>query len=595
MAADLGAWAVGMVFYPDSPRRCSEQEAALIGAALKRRCEIAGVFVNATIDYVVEAAENYGLTLIQLHGDEGPAYCSEVARRSGAKVIKASPIRTRSDITDLIAHNVDYYLFDGYSGGFYGGTGQTFDWQLLSDSAQSTPFILSGGLTPENVAEGIKAVRPFAVDVASGVEAYAGKKDSDKLEAFFAAARSVDKDEIEDAQKQQPQAGGDQPEQRFGRYGGRYVPETLMPALAELTEAYASLGEDRDFQARLQMLLRDYCGRPTPLYLAQRLSEKVGYKVYLKREDLLHTGAHKINNALAQALLAQKMGKRRIIAETGAGQHGVAVATVSALLDLECVVYMGTEDIRRQQPNVERMELLGAKVVAVEAGARTLKEAVSEAIRDWVTNVAESHYIIGSVVGPAPFPAMVRDFQAVIGGEARAQMLDVEGALPQQVIACVGGGSNSIGIFKAFLEDAAVELIGVEAGGEGIDSGRHGAALLAGSDGVLHGSYSRVMQDSEGQIVEAHSVSAGLDYPGTGPQHAHLRESGRVFYQAVNDSEAIAAFKQLSLLEGIIPALESAHAIAWLLASDKKCELALLCLSGRGDKDMAEVAAYEAK
>jgi tryptophan synthase beta chain len=380
-------------------------------------------------------------------------------------------------------------------------------------------------------------------------------------------------------------------EHRFGPYGGQYVPETLMPALIELEQAWVSARADPAFQARLALLLETYVGRPSPLYLAERLSEVVGHPVFLKREDLNHTGAHKINNALGQALLAQRMGKRRIIAETGAGQHGVASATACALLDLECVVYMGTEDMRRQRPNVERMRLLGASVVGVQAGARTLKEAVSEAIRDWVTNVDGSHYIIGSCVGPAPYPALVRDLQRIIGDEARRQILQRAGRLPQRVIACVGGGSNSIGMFAGFLDDPGVELIGVEAAGDGLDTGRHGAPLTAGGRaGVLHGSYSAVMQDEDGQILEAHSISAGLDYPGSGPEHAWLRDQGRARYEAVTDTAALDAFQQLARLEGIIPALESSHAIAWTLANPVG-ELDVLCLSGRGDKDLAEVLA----
>ncbi len=378
------------------------------------------------------------------------------------------------------------------------------------------------------------------------------------------------------------------PERRFGPYGGRYVPETLVPALDELEQAWADARADEGFQSRLAALLRDYAGRPTPLYRAERLSDEIGHGVYLKREDLLHTGAHKLNNALGQALLAQRMGKQRVIAETGAGQHGVATATACALLGIECVVYMGTEDMRRQKPNVERMGLLGAEVAPVEAGARTLKEAVSEAIRDWVTNVETTHYVIGSAVGPAPYPALVRDLQRVIGDEARAQVLEAEGRLPQRVIACVGGGSNSIGTYVAFLGDADVELVGVEAGGEGLD-GRHGASLAAGSTGVLHGSLSSVLEDDDGQILEAHSVSAGLDYPGSGPQLAALRDEGRVAFHAVTDVEALAAFRSFTRLEGIIPALEAAHALAWLLANPGGGELDLLTLSGRGDKDLAEV------
>jgi tryptophan synthase beta chain len=378
-------------------------------------------------------------------------------------------------------------------------------------------------------------------------------------------------------------------EHRFGSYGGQYVPETLMPALAELEAAWAEARADPGFRSELDALLRDYVGRPSPLYLAGRLSESAGHPVYLKREDLNHTGAHKVNNALGQALLARRMGKRRIIAETGAGQHGVAAATVCALLDLECVVYMGTEDMRRQKPNVERMELLGARVEPVDAGTRTLKEAVSATIRDWVTNVSGTHYIIGSCVGPAPYPALVRDLQRVIGDEARSQVLEQAGRLPQRVIACVGGGSNAIGMFTPFVEEPEVELIGVEAAGEGLDTGRHGAPLTAaGIPGVLHGAYSAIMQDEDGQILEAHSISAGLDYPGSGPEHAWLRDTGRARYVAVTDADALQGFARLAALEGIIPALESAHAIAWLLASDRPSELDLVCLSGRGDKDLEE-------
>jgi tryptophan synthase beta chain len=390
-------------------------------------------------------------------------------------------------------------------------------------------------------------------------------------------------------------------EERFGAYGGRFVPEVLIAALDELTAAWSEAREDSAFAADLDRLLRDFVGRPTPLYLAERLSERVGRRVYLKREDLAHTGAHKINNAVGQALLARRMGKTRVIAETGAGQHGVAAATACALLGLECVVYMGTEDMRRQAPNVDRMRLLGAAVAPVEAGARTLKEAVSAAIRDWVENVADTHYVIGSAVGPAPYPALVRDLQRVIGDEAREQALAAEGTLPERVIACVGGGSNAIGSFYAFLDDP-VELIGVEAGGEGLDTGRHGASLVAGGTGVLHGAFSAVLADAEGQILEAHSVSAGLDYPGVGPEHAYLRDTGRARYVAVTDSDALYAFRELARLEGIVPALEPAHAIAWLLrnpqpttdpagadaGAQQPAGFDLLTLSGRGDKDMAE-------
>ena len=381
---------------------------------------------------------------------------------------------------------------------------------------------------------------------------------------------------------------------RFGPYGGRYVPETLMHALEELAQVYDAARADPRFWTELDGLLKDYVGRPTPLTEVPRLSAEVKARVVLKREDLNHTGAHKINNTLGQVLLARRMGKRRIIAETGAGQHGVATATVCARFGLECVVFMGEEDMRRQRLNVYRMELMGAKVVPVTSGTRTLKDATNEALRDWVTNVTTTHYIIGSVVGPDPFPRLVRDFQSVIGREARAQVLErTGGRLPRTVVACVGGGSNAIGIFAAFLEDAGVELVGVEAAGDGIATGRHAATLSAGRPGVFHGSMSYLLQDKAGQVEPAHSVSAGLDYPGVGPEHAFLKDAGRVLYEAVTDRAALDAFAALSRLEGILPALESAHAVAWVLANKGRWaadDVILVNLSGRGDKDVALVA-----
>ncbi len=380
-------------------------------------------------------------------------------------------------------------------------------------------------------------------------------------------------------------------EARFGPYGGQYVPETLMPALTELERGWTEAWADAGFRAELAGLLRDYVGRPSPLYLAPRLSEVAGREIYLKREDLNHTGAHKINNALGQALLAKRMGKPRVIAETGAGSHGTATATACALLDLECVVYMGEVDVERQAPNVQRMKLLGATVVPVSAGTRTLKEATSEAIRDWVTNVATTHYVLGTVAGPAPYPSLVRELQRIIGDEARAQLLERTSRLPDRVVACVGGGSNAMGIFTAFVGDEDVALVGVEAGGEGLD-GRHGAPLTAGGrPGVLHGTLSALMQDEDGQVVEAHSVSAGLDYPGVGPEHAWLRDKGRASYVAVTDQQALDAFVEVTRLEGIIPALETAHALYHVLHDPSESTLDLVCLSGRGDKDLTQVLA----
>jgi len=378
----------------------------------------------------------------------------------------------------------------------------------------------------------------------------------------------------------------------FGPYGGRFVPEMLISALDELVEESAKILADPAYQKELDDLLRDYAGRPTPLTLAARLTEQVGgAKIYLKREDLAHTGAHKINNVLGQALLAKYMGKTRVIAETGAGQHGVASATASALLGLECEVYMGAEDVRRQALNVFRMELLGAKCVPVESGSRTLKDAINEAMRDWVTNVEHTYYLIGSVMGPHPYPVMVRDFQRVIGVEARDQMHRAEGRLPDAAVACVGGGSNAIGLFHPFVEDDSVRLVGVEPGGEGLQ-GKHGATINAGVPGIFHGKRTLVLSDDDGQIMEAHSVSAGLDYPGVGPEHAYLKEIGRAEYDVITNDEALEAFQVLSRTEGIIPALESSHAIAHGMKLAKqmgKDEIVLINLSGRGDKDVDEV------
>lgn len=388
---------------------------------------------------------------------------------------------------------------------------------------------------------------------------------------------------------------------RFGRFGGKYVPETLMPALSELEAAFQKYCADADFQNELQQLLKDYVGRPTPLYFAERLTahyarpDGSGAQIYLKREDLNHTGAHKINNALAQVLLAKRMGKKRIIAETGAGQHGVATATVCARFGLECIIYMGVHDMERQALNVFRMRLMGAEVRPVSAGTGTLKDATSEAIRDWVTNVETTHYILGSVAGPHPYPMLVRDFQAIIGQETRAQAVEKWGVLPDILLACVGGGSNAMGLFYDFVKEPNVRLIGIEAAGEGVETGKHAATLTKGQIGVLHGAMSYLLQDEEGQVIEPHSISAGLDYPGVGPEHSYLKDSGRAEYYSVTDKEALEAFQRISRLEGIIPALETAHAIAFL---DKLCpqlsgnpRIVINC-SGRGDKDVQTVAKF---
>jgi tryptophan synthase beta chain len=387
---------------------------------------------------------------------------------------------------------------------------------------------------------------------------------------------------------EQPQQG------HFGQHGGRFVAETLMHALDELAELYDSAIVDPEFQRELQLDMATYVGRPSPLYFAERLTAEFGgAQIYLKREDLNHTGAHKVNNTIGQALLAKRMGKPRVIAETGAGQHGVATATVAARLGLECQVYMGAEDVKRQSPNVYRMKLLGAEVIPVTSGSRTLKDAMNEALRDWVTNVDNTHYIIGTVAGPDPFPRMVRDFQSVIGREARSQCLEQFGRLPDTLVACVGGGSNAIGLFYPFIDDSSVRMVGVEAAGRGLDSGAHAAPLNAGEVGVLHGNRTYLMQSDDGQIMETHSISAGLDYPGVGPEHSHLLDIGRAEYAAATDDEAMAAFRQLNRMEGILPALESSHALAWVAANagamDSR-DIVVVNLSGRGDKDILTVA-----
>ncbi|MCT2538190.1 tryptophan synthase subunit beta [Aquibacillus koreensis] len=387
---------------------------------------------------------------------------------------------------------------------------------------------------------------------------------------------------------QQPNKQG-----HFGSFGGRFVPETLMPAVLELEQAYKEAIEDPAFNEELDYYLKQYVGRETPLYYAERFSKKLGGpKIYLKREDLNHTGAHKINNAIGQALLTLRMGKKKVVAETGAGQHGVATATVCALLGLECVIFMGKEDIRRQKLNVFRMELLGARVESVDQGSGTLKDAVNEALRYWVSNVEDTHYIIGSVVGPHPFPQIVRDFQACIGSETKKQILEQEGKLPEAVVACIGGGSNSMGMFYPFVDDKEVKLYGVEAGGAGVETGKHAVTLNHGTKGILHGTMTYLLQDENGQIQEAHSISAGLDYPGVGPEHSHFKEIDRVIYDSITDEEALEGLQALSKTEGIIPALESAHAIAYatkLAKQMKEDEIMVICLSGRGDKDVETV------
>jgi tryptophan synthase beta subunit len=573
-AVEAGADAIGLNFVPGTPRALDDRTAKGIADAVRGRAVRVGVFRDAPLERVRGAVDSIGLDLVQLHGDESPAY----ARELGVPVLKALPADAALDSRSAEFPDDVELLLDHPAGG---GSGTPWDFTLARRlTAAGRRVWIAGGLSPENVAEAVRTARPHGVDASSSLESEPGRKDPKRVRAFIAAARGAV------AASGRPDASG-----YFGRFGGRYVPEILVPALEELTEAYDVLREDPGFWEELRGERADYAGRPTPLYFAERLSRELGVRVYLKREDLAHTGAHKINNAIGQLLIAQRMGKRRVIAETGAGQHGVAAATACARYGLECEVYMGEEDMRRQALNVFRMELLGAAVTPVVSGSRTLKDAMNEALRDWATNVRSTYYLIGSTAGPHPYPLLVRDLQAVIGQEAREQILEAEGRLPDLLIACIGGGSNALGLFHPFYGDRDVAMLGVEAGGAGVEVGPHGAPLCAGSPGALHGSFSYVLQDDAGQIFEAHSISAGLDYPGVGPEHAFYRDSGRAEYVPATDEEALDAFVFLSRVEGIIPAFETAHAIAALrkrAVGLRPDSVVVVNLSGRGDKDVSE-------
>jgi tryptophan synthase beta chain/phosphoribosylanthranilate isomerase len=573
-AVEAGADAVGLNFVPETPRALDERTAREISAAVAGRAVRVGVFQDAPLERVREVLDAVELDVVQLHGHEPPDYVSALE----CPVAKTLPADRDLGERAAAYPGVDL-LIDHPSGG---GSGREWDFGLARGLVASGRRVwIAGGLSPENVAAAVHRAHPHGVDACSALESAPGRKDLERVRAFVRAARGTARSGT------RPDSAG-----YFGQFGGRYVPEILLPALEGLTEAYDALRDDPDFHEELRRERSAYAGRPTPLYLAERLSADLGLRVYLKREDLAHTGAHKINNAIGQALIARRMGKSRVIAETGAGQHGVATATACARYGLECEVYMGEADIKRQALNVFRMELLGAKVIPVASGSRTLKDAMNEALRDWATNVRNTYYLIGSTAGPHPYPLLVRDLQAVIGEEARAQILAAEGRLPDLVIACVGGGSNALGLFHPFYDDAEVRMVGVEAGGaRGIEHGPHGAPLSAGTPGVLHGSFSYLLQDDAGQVFEAHSISAGLDYPGVGPEHAFYKESGRAEYLPARDEEALESFVYLSRLEGIIPALETAHAIAELRRRAPELDrdsLVIVNLSGRGDKDVTQ-------
>jgi tryptophan synthase beta subunit len=597
LASLYGANMLGLMFAPSS-RQISLSDAIAIRRSLETspsRPLIVGVFVNERIERVIQIAREVGLDIVQLSGEETPDEVAECSLSFPVvKVLRFPPgtppadaLRVISGYRALVGPDRLRFALDTYSAGAYGGTGRTSDWTLMRELARHEQIILAGGLNPDNVSSAISQVQPWGVDVSSGVE-LDGSKDPYRILSFLRNARSST------TQASKPSYNLPDAHGRFGDFGGQYAPEVLMPALRQLEIAYREAKADPAFIARLRQLEAGYVGRPTPLYFAAGLTAACGgARIYLKREDLAHTGAHKINNALGQGLLAVRMGKHRIIAETGAGQHGVAAATVCAMLGLECIVYMGEVDIERQALNVYKMRLLGAEVRPVSSGSRTLKDAINEAVRDWVTNVDTTHYLIGSAVGMHPYPTIVRDFQSVIGIESRQQSLDQLNALPDYVIACVGGGSNSIGIFHPFIDDTSVKLIGVEAAGSGIETGKHAATLSMGTVGVLHGSRSYMLQNADGQVIETHSISAGLDYPGVGPEHSHLKETGRATYVSVTDAQALEAFHQLCRTEGIIPALESSHALyhaAQLAKTLPQDTIILVNLSGRGDKDIHTVA-----
>ncbi len=569
-AAAAGVTHVDFVLVPGSARAVSLAEAAVLAAAAPPGVKTVCVLRNPSPAEVAEVISAVKPDVVQLHGDESPALARSI---TGAEVWKAVVLRTLADVERAADFPAAVLVADSGEG----GSGVCGDWRLVTALARRRAVLVAGGITPENAVRALRVTGAAGVDTSGGVEEKRRCKSRVKIDDLARRIRSMDT--------------------HYGPYGGQYIAETLMPALLELETEYLQARSDPVFQAELHQLLRDYVGRESPLYLARRLTAHCGgAQIYLKREDLNHTGAHKINNTLGQALLARRMGKRRIIAETGAGMHGVASATVAALFGLECEVFMGAVDIARQAPNVERMKTLGAKVRAVTDGSATLKDAMNEAIREWTACSEDTFYMIGTCAGPHPYPMLVKDFQSVIGREARRQCLTQAGKLPREVIACVGGGSNAIGIFAGFQDDAEVVLTGVEAGGYGLATGRHAASINGGKVGILHGAKTYLLQDENGQVQETHSVSAGLDYPGVGPEHCLLADLGRATYQVVNDDEAVAAFETLSRLEGIIPALESSHAVAQAMHAARRYaaeDAIVVNLSGRGDKDMDNIRQYK--
>ncbi|PWH81777.1 tryptophan synthase subunit beta [Algibacter marinivivus] len=591
---------LGFIFYEKSARNFDTESIPELPKSIKKT----GVFVDADIDIVIKLVNKHNLQAVQLHGKESPEYCDDLKNRHAElvsashnlEIIKVFSIKDEFDFSILkpYENTCNYFLFDT-KGKHPGGNGYTFNWNVLNNYPSTKPFFLSGGLGLNEVEKINQFVNSkaskycYALDVNSKFEIEPGLKDIEDLKTFKKNLSSILDNNKEIVMNYNVDEKG-----YYGEFGGAFIPEMLYPNVEELRQNYLKVMAEPEFKKEFDQLLKDYVGRPSPLYFAKRLSEKYNTKIYLKREDLNHTGAHKINNTIGQILMAKRLGKTRIIAETGAGQHGVATATVCALMGLECIVYMGEIDIARQAPNVARMKMLGATVVPALSGSRTLKDATNEAIRDWINNPVNTHYIIGSAIGPHPYPDMVTRFQAVISEEIKWQLKEQEGRKnPDYVVACIGGGSNAAGTYYHYLHEPDVGIIAVEAAGLGIDSGESAATSVLGKEGIIHGCKTLLMQTKDGQITEPYSISAGLDYPGVGPMHAHLSKTGRAEFMSITDSDAMEAGLELSKLEGIIPAIETSHALAIFGQREfKEDDVVVVSLSGRGDKDLENYIDY---
>jgi len=575
---------LGFIFYEQSARHFDAHRIPEISNTIKKT----GVFVDADLDFVIKKISKHNLKAVQLHGNEAPEYCKQL-RGKNIEIIKVFSIKNEFDFSILKSYDdiVNYFLFDT-KGKLPGGNGYVFDWTILNNYPSTTPFFLSGGIGLSQIDDINKFQKSeaskycYALDVNSKFEIEPGLKNIEDLKKFKnnLTSKIMNYNVNEKGY--------------YGEFGGAFIPEMLYPNVEELRQNYLKIMAEPDFKKEFNQLLKDYVGRPSPLYFAKRLSEKYNTKIYLKREDLNHTGAHKINNTIGQILMAQRLGKTRIIAETGAGQHGVATATVCALMGLECIVYMGEIDIARQAPNVARMKMLGARVVPALSGSRTLKDATNEAIRDWINNPVDTHYIIGSAIGPHPYPDMVTRFQAIVSEEIKWQLKEHEGREnPDYVVACIGGGSNAAGTYYHYLHEPDVGIIAVEAAGLGIESGESAATSVLGKEGIIHGCKTLLMQTNDGQITEPYSISAGLDYPGVGPMHAHLAKTGRAEFMSITDNDAMDAGLELSKLEGIIPAIETSHALAiFKYKTFRPEDVVVLNLSGRGDKDLQNYIDY---